>query len=84
MPDERGSNPDPLDMSVDAERQRRIRAAVSDLPEPYRIVVALRFFADLSLAEIQAATGRPLGTVKTHLRRGLERLRGVLSTEVTE
>jgi RNA polymerase sigma-70 factor (ECF subfamily) len=38
-------------------------------------VIALRFFAELSLDEIAAQTGRPLGTVKTHLRRGLIRLR---------
>ena len=57
------------------ESRREVREAVAALPEPYREVVALRFFADLSLAEVAEATGRPLNTVKTHLRRGLERLR---------
>ena len=60
------------------EAQRAVRDAVAGLPEPYREVVALRFFADLSLAEVAEATGRPLNTVKTHLRRGLERLRPAL------
>jgi RNA polymerase sigma-70 factor (ECF subfamily) len=46
-------------------------------------VVALRFFAELSLEEIAATTGRPVNTVKTHLRRGLERLRPLLGHEVT-
>lgn len=59
---------------VDEERAG-IRSAVSALPEPYREVVALRFFADLSLWEVADVTGRPVNTVKTHLRRGLERLR---------
>jgi DNA-directed RNA polymerase specialized sigma24 family protein len=45
-------------------------------------VVALRFFGELSLEEIAASTGRPVNTVKTHLRRGLERLRPVLGNEV--
>lgn len=63
---------------LSAERDTRIRAAVASLDEPYREVVALRFFAERSLAEIAAATGRPLGTVKTHLHRGLARLRGAL------
>jgi RNA polymerase sigma-70 factor (ECF subfamily) len=58
-----------------------VRAAVARLDEPYREVVALRFFADLSLAEIAAETGRPLGTVKTHLRRGLARVRRSLEGE---
>ena len=40
---------------------------------------ALRFFADRSLDEIATLTGRPLGTVKTHLRRGLLRLRDSLA-----
>jgi RNA polymerase sigma-70 factor (ECF subfamily) len=55
---------------------------VSALDEPYREVVALRFFADMSLAEVAETTGRPLNTVKTHLRRGLERLRPAFGAEV--
>ena len=45
---------------------------------PDREVVALRFFGDASLEEIARETGRPLGTVKTHLHRGLARLRSNL------
>lgn len=60
---------------IAAERRDEVRRAVVDLPEPYREVVALRFFGELSLAEVADATGRPVNTVKTHLRRGLERLR---------
>jgi RNA polymerase sigma-70 factor (ECF subfamily) len=58
-----------------AERLDATRRAVADLDEPYRETVALRFFAERSLDEIAAITGRPLNTVKTHLRRGLLRLR---------
>ena len=67
--------PDPAITSLQAERAAGIRAAVGRLDEPYREVVALRFFGELSLEEIASQTGRPLGTVKTHLRRGLLRLR---------
>ncbi|MGZ6260391.1 MAG: RNA polymerase sigma factor, partial [Candidatus Limnocylindrales bacterium] len=67
--------PDPLGAAIAAERQRVIRSAVASLGEPYREVVALRFFAELSLNEIAESTGRPIGTVKTHLHRGLARLR---------
>jgi RNA polymerase sigma-70 factor, ECF subfamily len=69
---------DPERTAVRGEQARDIRRAVAALDEPYREVVALRFFADRSLDEIAAITGRPLGTVKTHLRRGLIRLRGGL------
>ncbi len=60
---------------IRAERATAARRAVADLDEPYREVVALRFFGERSLDEIASLTGRPLGTVKTHLRRGLIRLR---------
>ncbi len=72
---------DPARGAIERERQARIRAAVANLDEPYREVVALRFFADLALAEIAVQTDRPLGTVKTHLHRGLERLRRELGPE---
>ncbi|HEX8939645.1 MAG TPA: sigma-70 family RNA polymerase sigma factor [Candidatus Limnocylindrales bacterium] len=70
--------PDPASIALRSERAARVRSAVAALDEPYREVVALRFFADLSLNEIAAQTGRPLGTVKTHLHRGLGRLRALL------
>jgi RNA polymerase sigma-70 factor (ECF subfamily) len=70
---------DPASLTLRAERAHEVRAAVTSLPEPYREVVALRFFGDASLDEIARVTGRPLGTVKTHLHRGLARLRDRLS-----
>jgi RNA polymerase sigma-70 factor, ECF subfamily len=65
----------PEHVALRAERASATRRAVADLDEPYREVVALRFFAERSLDEISLATGRPLSTVKTQLRRGLLRLR---------
>ncbi len=75
--------PDPAVTSLRAERAADVRAAVSRLDDPYRETIALRFFGDLSLDEIAQATGRPLGTVKTHLHRGLLRLRGVVEGSAT-
>lgn len=69
---------EPTRVVIDLESRRAVQDAVAALPDPYREVVALRFFADLSLAEVADATGRPVNTVKTHLRRGLERLRPAL------
>lgn len=66
---------DPADASLEAERALELRRALQALEDPYREVVLLRFFGDLSLAEIALETGRPVGTIKTHLRRGLLRLR---------
>jgi RNA polymerase sigma-70 factor, ECF subfamily len=69
---------DPVASTLRAEREAGVRAAVARLEEPYREVVSLRFFGELSLEEIALATGRPLNTVKTHLRRGLLRLRAAV------
>jgi RNA polymerase sigma-70 factor (ECF subfamily) len=76
-----GSRLQPEHAVVAAEDDLAVRRAVASLEEPYREVVALRFFAERSLDEISALTGRPLGTVKTHLRRGLLRLRERLADE---
>jgi len=72
------SRTDPSLLAVRAERAADIRLAVAALPEPYREVVVLRFFSELSLEEIARQTERPLGTVKTHLHRGLIRLRATV------
>lgn len=72
---------DPASQALRRERDRGVRAAVAALDEPYREVVALRFFADLPLAEIARQTDRPLGTVKTQLHRGLLRLRALVESE---
>lgn len=69
---------DPSSLVVRAERDSDVRRAVAALPEPYREVVSLRFFGELSLDEIARQTERPLGTVKTHLHRGLLRLRAAM------
>lgn len=69
---------EPTRVLIDRERRDAVQDAVAALPEPYREVVALRFFGELSLAEVAESTGRPVNTVKTHLRRGLERLRPAL------
>ena len=71
--------PEPLSDVVTAERDRLVRLAVASLPEPYRETIVLRYFGELSIAEIASQTGRPIGTVKTHLGRGLLRLRPALA-----
>jgi DNA-directed RNA polymerase specialized sigma24 family protein len=54
---------------------------VAALDDPYREVVALRYFGELSLDEIATTTGRNLNTIKTQVRRGLQRLAGAIHPE---
>lgn len=76
-----GSSPDPATILEVDERQRSLQAAVDGLPDRYRDAVRLRYLDDLSYDEIAAITGRPSATIRTHLHRGLLRLRDRLSTE---
>ncbi|MEU8764796.1 sigma-70 family RNA polymerase sigma factor [Streptomyces sp. NPDC048659] len=48
---------------------------LSRLPHVQRDVLELSFFADLTQTQIAHRTGMPLGTVKSHARRGLQRMR---------
>jgi RNA polymerase sigma-70 factor (ECF subfamily) len=73
--------PDPSQQVLRIEDQQQVRAAVSRLNEPYREVVTLRYFGELSLDEIAAATRRPLGTVKAQVHRGLQRLRTLIEED---
>jgi RNA polymerase sigma-70 factor, ECF subfamily len=56
------------------ERSARLRNAVSRLPTLQREAVALAFWGDLPAREIAQRTGVPLGTARSRLRLGLEKL----------
>lgn len=58
-------------LALNEELARALRA----LPEAQRIVLFLRFHADLPLAAIAARVGAPVPTVKTRITRGLAALR---------
>lgn len=56
-------------------------ALVQALPRQQRAAVALRYYADLSVAETSAVMGCSEGAVKTHTSRALAKLRSTLTGE---
>jgi RNA polymerase sigma factor (sigma-70 family) len=73
--------PSTAEAAMRLELQRFVVEAVGSLDEPYRDVIVLRFFEDLSPTEIARARGIPVETVRTRLRRALATLRGRLDAK---
>jgi RNA polymerase sigma-70 factor (ECF subfamily) len=70
--------PHPIETAEAHELADALAQATARLAAPYREVLALRLAHGLETKEIAHALGRPLETVKTQLRRGLELLRATL------
>lgn len=69
------ATPSPEGAVLGAERRRHLLDAVERLPDEQRLVVACRFFLDLSESETAVVLGVRRGTAKSRLSRALARLR---------
>jgi RNA polymerase sigma factor (sigma-70 family) len=61
------------------EQAEALRGALAELPERYRIAIILRHISGLAFEEVAAELRCPIGTAKTIVRRGLERMRSRLA-----
>jgi RNA polymerase sigma-70 factor (ECF subfamily) len=66
---------DPAERMLQTETQRQLAAALDSLSPTQRRVLLLRYYGQLSFAEIAATIPCPLGTALSHCRRGLLALR---------
>lgn len=62
-----------------SEARQLVGRALAALPEPQRVAIELAYFEGLSQSEIAERLAEPLGTIKTRMRAGMEKLRGQLN-----
>ena len=70
--------PDQEDVVALQQETERLGQAIANLPMKQRQLLERAYFSDMSHSEIAAATGLPLGTIKSRIRLALDRLRHTL------
>lgn len=73
---------DPQEAALDGMRRVRVLEALRQLPPEQSRVIALAYYGGFTHREIAERLQEPLGTVKTRLRLGLQKLRNLLAAEV--
>jgi len=77
-----GDGHDPALMAELADERQRIRRALANLPAEQRQTIEMAYFGGYTQQEIAALLSEPLGTVKTRIRLGMQKLRVFLTPEV--
>lgn len=75
LADESGSGPEAAQVLALEQEAARLRDALDRLKPDQREMIERAYMGELSHQEIRAQTGLPLGTIKSRIRLGLERLR---------
>jgi RNA polymerase sigma factor (sigma-70 family) len=73
----------PAERAEQLDTQRRLGAVLAELPEAQRTAIVLRHVVGLPIGEIAEILGCRDGTAKSHISRGLQRLRTLLTDTTT-
>lgn len=71
--------PNPEEAMIRMQRDESLKQIVSQLKEPYRRIIEMRFYEDLSYEEIAERLKIPLGTVKVRLSRAKALLSSIMA-----
>jgi hypothetical protein len=74
--------PGPAEAAADQHRRDVLESALDQLPPLQREAIGLAFLEDLTHEQVAAELGLPLGTAKTRIRTGLQKLRATLGPQV--
>ena len=71
-----------FDAVASGETSKLVREAIQKLTKDQREAIELAFFSSLTQTEIAERLGEPLGTIKARIRRGMMKLKDVISPEL--
>ncbi|AJY73679.1 RNA polymerase sigma factor [Paenibacillus beijingensis] len=83
-PERRDERPSVVELAERQETRKEIMESLDGLPLVQKEVVMLRFYQDLKLQDIADILQLPLGSVKTHLYKGLRTLKSRISAETAD
>lgn len=75
---------DAVEDAINTERSEVVRAALKELPEEQRAALLMAYFDGFSQSEIAERTKTPIGTVKTRMRTGMNKLRETLAPRIRD
>ena len=73
--------PDPEEKLIRNERDKALHEVVSELKQPYRQIVEMRYYEDLSYEQIADKLKIPMGTVKIRLMRAKNLMQSIAGTK---